>query len=75
MTGHRRPPDLDALVDAAAFRRYYPEIPASTVRWWAHTGRITRHGVDGHGRVLYRVGDLLAAVAHRRADTPTRRSA
>lgn len=33
--------------------------PPSTIRGWAHTGRITRHG-KGRGRVRYDLAEMYA---------------
>jgi len=46
----------------AATRLGHPVTPAA-IRGYAHRGRIIPHGEDGHGRPMYRVGDILELLA------------
>ncbi len=48
----------DALVDIPALRTMWPTLAASTIRRWAHEGKLPRHGRDRRGRTLYRVSDV-----------------
>lgn len=47
----------DALMTAAA-AAVWLGVGASTIRTWAHRGKVEQHAVDGQGRPLYRAGDL-----------------
>lgn len=50
----------DAVVDIPAIRHLYPDLPASTIRWWAAQGWIDPRGSNGRGgRRLYRLGDVV----------------
>ncbi len=60
-------PNMDALVDIPAIRAYFPDVPASTIRWWATNGDLPRAGRDHRRRTLYRIGDVVKLAA-RRAD-------
>jgi hypothetical protein len=48
---------------AAALTRLGERLPPGTVRSWASRGLLAAHGVDEHGRPVYRVGDALALLA------------
>lgn len=55
------------LVDIPAARTWHPHVPASTIRRWAHEGRLPQRGTDRKGRRLYDLDDLDRLVAtHRR---------
>lgn len=55
----------DAMLDIAALRVAYPDVPASTIRRWASEGRLDRQGADRQGRTLYRLGDVMDLAARR----------
>jgi hypothetical protein len=59
--------DPDALVDITGIREALPELPASTIRRWAHEGRLQRASWGRRGRALYRLGDIAELVTTLRA--------
>jgi hypothetical protein len=54
------------LADTAAIA-IMVKRPEPTIRYWAHTGQLTRHGTDTHGRALYSV-DEAEQLAHAKLD-------
>jgi hypothetical protein len=60
--------DRNAVLDIPSILVVYPELAASTVRRWAHEGRLEQRGTDGRGRRLYRLGDVADIVMTRRDD-------
>ncbi|WP_433415058.1 hypothetical protein ACQP1V_36325 [Microtetraspora malaysiensis] len=44
---------------ARAVQGWHPGLTPSTIRGYAHRGRIVSRGADGLGRPLYRIGDVL----------------
>ncbi|GHH58234.1 DNA-binding protein [Streptomyces candidus] len=50
----------DPILVVEADAVYYTRRPASTIRRWAHEGRIQRYG-SGRGKVRYNVNELPAA--------------
>lgn len=57
--------DPEAVVDIKGAREVFPEIPASTIRRWAHEGRLERAAWGERNRALYRLSDITALVTTR----------
>lgn len=53
------------LVDTGAAAVAVKRAP-STVRWWAHTGKLERKGTDKQGRALYDLGDVYKIAGGKR---------
>lgn len=62
--------ELDPLIVDGPAIAYKLKVPEGTIRRWASTGLIARHGRDARGRTLYdydEVEALAQRVAARRA--------
>ena len=46
------------IADAKAISSFFG-ISYSTIRYWAHVGKIARRGTDRRGRTLYLVAEVL----------------
>ncbi|MBO3751555.1 hypothetical protein J5X84_36245 [Streptosporangiaceae bacterium NEAU-GS5] len=50
---------------ARALSGFGENISASTIRWWAHDGRLGAKGADRLGKPRYRIGDVMKLVEGR----------
>lgn len=50
---------------ARALSGFGENVHASTIRWWAHAGRLTAKGVDRLGKPTYRIGDVIRLIEGR----------
>jgi len=66
--------NLDALVPTW-FICHWLDVSKQTVNYWVSAGKLTPAARDGHGRPLYRYGDVLAVERDTRRSGKSRRRA